>query len=608
MLADVLAWALILGVAYVVGRGVLAAFGARMLRTGDRVLLAMWSGLGIVSSALLGVSLIVPLTAVAGLLTVAVLAASGTLLDRRFGNGHEPNDLPWRAKPIVLAALVIAIGASILTSDRVTLYDSLVYHVGIARWLHEYGTVPGVALIHNRLGHVSSWLALGAPFDGGVLAGRATTIPLGVALMLVALQAAMAAARIATVRAIRADWFLFLASLALAWAALRHNAANPSPDAGASAMIVATAWSILVAGSQPIRRNPEARFGQLTPWLIPVLIATGAVTIKLFAVPAVIAAAFAYVTAGTASQGTRGVAHRVLVCAALGLIVGGPFLAANVVASGCPLFPSTVLCADVPWAIPRADVADYARYIRDVARWEARRSFIGLSDTAWVFPWIRAHWLLTLAALASVVGGVALARTHRDRASTYPVAVGLLGIAFTAIQAPAPRFLYVYALIVPLTAVSTVVTPRWAAVRSLAPRSDADETRRIAYAVVATAILMAAIYALPSQKVNLLSGIRSGGEVLSVSRTDLILPARVEAPPTLLRWTVNDVTGVTPVPPGVADTLGYRSVIDANSSVEKCSSAPLPCTPYRPRPDIRLRKPARGTAGGFAHARYETTP
>ena len=285
MLADVLAWAVILGVAYVVGRGALAAVGARLLRTGDRVLLALWSGVGLVASALLGVSLVVPLSALAGALTAVVLLAIGILLYRRFGGGYEENDLPWRAKPILLGALVIAIGASALTSDRVTLYDSLVYHIGIAQWLHEYGTVPGVALIHNRLGHVSSWLTLGAPFDGGALVGRATTIPLGVALLLVALGAAMAAARIALSRAIRADWFLFFASLALAWAVLRHDAANPSPDAGASAMIVVVAWSMLVAGSQPIRRNPEARFGQLTPWLIPVLIATGAVTIKLFAVP-----------------------------------------------------------------------------------------------------------------------------------------------------------------------------------------------------------------------------------------------------------------------------------------------------------------------------------
>jgi hypothetical protein len=559
----------------------------------------MWSGTAIVSSALLGVSLLAPLSAVVGALTATLLLAVGVFLNRRFATGHEETDLHWRTKPIVLGTVVAAIGASTLTSDPVTLYDSLVYHVGVIQWLHEYGTVPGVALIHNRLGHVSSWLALAAPFDGGVLAGRTTTIPLGVAMMLVALGGAMAGARIAALRAVRADWFLFFASLALGWAVLRHDAANPSPDAGASAMIMATAWSMLVAGSQPIRRNAEARFGQLTPWLIPVVIATGAVTVKLFAVPAVIAAALAYVTAGTGSQGARGLVTRVVVCAALGVVIGGPFLVANLVASGCPLFPSTAFCADVPWALPRADVADYAVYIRDVARWEARRSFVGLSDVAWVLQWVRGHPVLTLLAIASVVGGVALVRTHRDRGSTYPVVLGLLGIAFTATQAPAPRFMYVYALIVPLAAISIVVAPRWGGVTSLAVRSEADAERRVSRAFVAMALVMAAIFGLPSQKVNVISALREGRRILSVPRAELLLPPSVDRARTLFRWSVNDVSGVTPVPPTVSDTLGYRSVIDRDAELEKCGRAPLPCSPYPPRANVHLRHPAQGLAGGF---------
>jgi hypothetical protein len=62
---------------------------------------------------------------------------------------------------------------------------------------------------------------------------------------------------------------------------------------------------------------------------------------------------------------------------------------------------------------------------------------------------------------------------------------------------------------------------------------------------------------------------------------------------------VNDVDVLTPVPRPVADTLGYHSAIAFNSSLEKCSTAPLPCTPYLPGSEVRLRRPARGLAGGF---------
>jgi hypothetical protein len=259
-----------------------------------------------------------------------------------------------------------------------------------------------------------------------------------------------------------------------------------------------------------------------------------------------------------------------------------------------------LLCADVPWALPRADVADYAVYIRDVARWEARRNFVGVSDAAWILPWIRAHGLLTFLAIGSVAGGAALIRTHRDRGSTYPVILGLLGIAFTAVQAPAPRFLYAYALIVPLTAISIALAPRGVRVASAVLRPVTDEARRLSRAFVTAAVFIAVIYAVPSQKVNVLSAIHRGGGILATARTELVLPASVDPPPRVFRWTVNDVAGVTPVPPNIADTLGYRSVIDGDSDVEKCAGAALPCTPYRPRSDLRLRRPSQGLGGGFS--------
>jgi hypothetical protein len=70
-------------------------------------------------------------------------------------------------------------------------------------------------------------------------------------------------------------------------------------------------------------------------------------------------------------------------------------------------------------------------------------------------------------------------------------------------------------------------------------------------------------------------------------------------PARLFRWRVNDIDVLTPVPRPVADTLGYRSAIALNSSLEKCSTAPLPCTPYLPGSEVRLRRPTRGLAGGF---------
>ena len=47
----------------------------------------------------------------------------------------------------------------------------------------------------------------------------------------------------------------------------------------------------------------------------------------------------------------------------------------------------------------------------------------------------------------------------------------------------------------------------------------------------------------------------------------------------------------------------YHSAIGVNTSFEKCSTAPLPCTPYLPGADVRLRRPERGLSGGFVRQR-----
>jgi hypothetical protein len=75
-----------------------------------------------------------------------------------------------------------------------------------------------------------------------------------------------------------------------------------------------------------------------------------------------------------------------------------------------------------------------------------------------------------------------------------------------------------------------------------------------------------------------------------------------QVPARIFRWRVNDLDVFTPVPRPIADTLGYHSLIPRDAAFEKCSTAPLPCTPYVPESDVRLRHPAVGIAGGFIRA------
>jgi hypothetical protein len=164
--------------------------------------------------------------------------------------------------------------------------------------------------------------------------------------------------------------------------------------------------------------------------------------------------------------------------------------------------------------------------------------------------------------------------------------LAVAGIAFAAWQAPAPRFLYAFVIVVTALALAFPMASVSAGV--LRPPADAAATRRATAGFLATAVVAGLGYAVASQKLNVRSAITSAAALLPSARAELIVPAAV-----------NDLDILTPVPRPMADTLGYRSEIDGNVGFEKCSTAPLPCTPYLPTPDVRLRTPARGIAGGF---------
>ena len=262
------------------------------------------------------------------------------------------------------------------------------------RWLREAGTVPGIALIHNRLGHVSSWFTLAAAFDAGPAANRSANVPLGFALMLVGAQTALAAARIAANRAVVADWFLAIGSAALIWAVVASNAASPSPDVATNVLILIAAWAVLIVSRDPtsFRRR-----------LLPFVVALGACSMKLFGLPAVVATG-CYAVLAAPHEGTgRPYVRRTLVCAGLAAIIAGPFIVANIVASGCPAYPSPVGCLDVPWSVGASRAADYAAYVRDVARWNIRGEPSTGASISWIVSWILKHPLISLLAVLSPV-------------------------------------------------------------------------------------------------------------------------------------------------------------------------------------------------------------
>ena len=610
MLFDLAAWVVILLVAWTVGRGVMALLRAGDLRPGDALICASWIGVVVLSLALLATSIVAPLTPVTGAVVALILAALGVAVVGSPARSRGPISVRRHRETALLAAgaLALAIGAAALTSDAVTLYDSLVYHVGIVRWLREYGTVPGLALLHNRLGHASAWFTLAAPFDGGAVTNRTATVPLGVALVLAGLQAAIAMGRAVARRASVADWFFIVLAGAFIWAVVAHDVATPSPDVATNVLVAVAAWSVLVLAPRPADGVAFLPAGHA---LVPLILAVGAAGMKLFALPAAFVAAGFYVASVRASDSGASAFRAAAVAAGVAFVGLAPFLAANLAASGCVLFPSPIGCTRLPWSLGAAAAADYAEYIRDVARWDRRGNVPPNDATGWILPWISAHPVVTLLAAVSVVLSVHLLRRASRSGSpdTEPstvaglrtvVALGLVGIAFAAWQAPAPRFFYSAVLLIPALAAARCASTGFGS--PVASRNPDVGSARFAGGFAATAVFIGLAYGIASQKLNVRSALVRGAPYFHVRGVDLIVPRAPQAQTRLFRWRVNDVDVLTPVPRPIADTLGYQSVIAHNAEFEKCSTAPLPCTPYVPNRDVRLRRPSRGLSSGFVRA------
>jgi hypothetical protein len=275
-----------------------------------------------------------------------------------------------------------------------------------------------------------------------------------------------------------------------------------------------------------------------------------------------------------------------------------PFLAANVAASGCPLFPSRIGCTALPWSIGATQAANYAHYIRNVAQWESRRSVSSAAELPWIGAWIAAHPLMaTLAALA-VPLALALLRGPRRDGVRSALLLAVLGLAFAGWQAPAPRFLFAFVLIAPALAVAY---PLSALNRTSLAHGASDETasRRAAAGFVAATLVVGFGYAIASQKLNVRSAVVRHAALFNAGSGELVMPAEPTSPARLYVWRVNDIELLTPVPKPIADTLNFNSAIDDNTAYEECSTAPLPCTPYVRSVAARLRTPERGVSGGF---------
>ncbi|MGQ9898617.1 MAG: LIC_10190 family membrane protein [Acidobacteriota bacterium] len=626
MLLTLLLWMAMGLTAYVVGIGFVPP--QAVARTGDRHLAAVWVGYVVVSNAWVALALVTPLTF--GLVMgVTALGVAGLWLYRQRQSAWVwlPS-IQFREMPPLLwvAGIGVLCGLAWLSAQTVKLFDTGLYHYQIVQWLKTYGIVPGVALVYFQLGYVSSWFGFVAPFEVGWWYHRLGAVG-GFFPALLWLHGWLALWRAQCEKAHVADWFMLLAgSLLLLMAVHLNHLASLAVDVPTAALIVATVWSMLCTHDRWCKNPAEE---ELSPWAIsiPVLLAGGALSIKLSAAP------IAAITTGWAlwqlycrqSAAARGLVLFVPVGAMFLLLI--PTTLGRWVSSGYPFFPSGFPSSSFRWFLPdwaydphRLSVAIHA--VRDFARWawwqspETPRHSQSWMDIRWLPNWLENEAFMPLYLGLAVAAGIGLRGHPASKINAlYPWVMVLVwsGLVYVFVTAPTLRFAMGFLVILPaLWQAEVIRQATWrkiAAVSGLVMATTMggvfyqrplDRTSLILLVATATVgwslavwayqrsrlwggAAMALLLCLPAAPISILRN-RSRLQAQGV----MLMPATLPSHPTKV-ITVNDVPIHIPIPP------------TPDVKYPLCWGSPLPCSADKGEVDshLRFRNPERGLAGGF---------
>lgn len=347
--------------------------------------------------------------------------------------------------------------------------DTPGYHMSTVQWIREYGVVPGLANLSERLGTNSSWHVFCAfieqgPFRGGSshLAGLLvfTIFSLGCLPGIVSLSSGKL-----TVTGI----FQSISFVIILWGSewLLTSLSTDWP------MVVLIFFAILtlinciesMGSSRPSDNSPF-------PVFLVVVLTSLAVTIKLTAVPylLILSLSIIFVIRDFSIK-------TILLTVILSSCVIMPYLARNVIVSGHLIYPSTAFdWFDVDWKVPQKDVIGQSNFLKEwgyySSDWDLHASE-EISSKNWILKahiWFRT-WVLenksgdhcfSLFFLSFL--GIALwplIILLKDRSVRPALLIYLwvqLGIFFCLLfgvmSSPTPRFLWVYVVFLGLVPLS----------------------------------------------------------------------------------------------------------------------------------------------------------
>jgi hypothetical protein len=329
--------------------------------------------------------------------------------------------------------------------------DTGLYHWQAVKWAASAPVVPGLANLNPWFGHNSTWwlfsAALGLP---GFTAHTANLVG-GTVLFFSLLLLAGCVVRVWRKEAKLGDWIIVTATYLFVRQGLGVNTPGIATSMAANLLILATAY-LLATSAVELDGTSLSK---------ALLLAAFAVTVKLQALPILVVTGSIWVLHFFKPGHSFGKSKMLITGASASLII--LWMLRGIVISGYPLFPSAFLgFPSLPWSLSKAEVNSYrelvgswhlrglnseAGLLQNVSQWITNQQ--GLQNVIFLAIAMGGFFLLLAAVLAWRWRRDRLGNQHPFLFSTRDVslagsglllAVGILGLVYCAILAPAFQY------------------------------------------------------------------------------------------------------------------------------------------------------------------------
>jgi len=589
-------WAGLILACWLIGTAMLNGVKADCFeRIGDRFIVAVWLGVVILSVSLLAVSLVLPLSPLVGTVVIVSMTAVALRLQRTRTDFRTLLSMLSAKSIFGFISLEVVVAAS--AAQDITFFDTGLYHFQVIRWLSRFGAVPGLALIHNRFGFTSSWFALAAPFNAGIFEARIGSLTGSFAFLLATLHFLICLSRIWQNRGLFEDWFIVIFSfLCLPTISLYGMAVSPSPDLPVIVLTGIIVWINIILSKTKGTDKSYLRNYQI----IPLILSAGAVTIKLSAIPLLLVTSFFYLFERRLSL------RSIFLGCAIILLLMVPMLGFGMITSGCPLYPSSLMCLDLPWSVGEKNAKVMSTIILNWARWLGPAP-ANANSWNWLGHWIkgeRAAFFLIICSILSSVGISRASNNIQAHIKKYILLLGGFGITFMMYGAPSLRFGLGYFCILPallMGAYCNIISPFLVTAVTIILGTLIYSLwlglSKTGLALVGTTVIVSVVAWFYSRKKNNKNFLRVPLVLIcliylkfflinSNKQQHFFLPPKLLTPnPTeLIHRQTNDIKYVV-------------STVTAGEG--QCWAAELPCTPTLIPEDIKLRDPEGGIGKGF---------